>query len=67
MTDTPKESRPFEAMPEAWFARLVRARERDCEAGVQSARKELARLGFHVCLIETGGQNDKPARREAVQ
>ena len=38
-------------MPEAWFAQLVRASERGQDAGVSAASRELAKLGFHVCLI----------------
>ena len=41
----------FDTMPEAWFAQLVRASERGQAAGVSAASRELAKLGFHVCLI----------------
>ena len=60
MRNGSKESPYFEAMPEAWFARLVQAKEKGFEAGVQAASKELARLGFHVCLISQAKDAGQP-------
>ena len=51
MSEHRQTEKPFDSMPEAWFAQLVRASERGQDAGVSAASRELAKLGFHVCLI----------------